>query len=78
MAPKGHFFAQIPQPIHNSSEINDILLGWFMNNIKIYFMMRLFNQLSIYHSCLHFFGLHLSELTIAIRVSLSLMLYKIK
>ncbi|ORX61867.1 hypothetical protein DM01DRAFT_260735 [Hesseltinella vesiculosa] len=80
MAPKGHFFTQIPQPIHNSSEMKAIFdvgstsiqnlpekkikHGW----MAIFFMA--------YHSCLHFLGLHLSELTMAIRVNLSLMVIR--
>jgi hypothetical protein len=33
---------------------------------------KLQKGMAFYHSCLHFFGLHLSALTMAIRVSLSL------
>jgi len=33
IASNGHFFGQIPQPIHNSSEINAIL-SWGVTSIQ--------------------------------------------
>lgn len=66
IASKGHFFTQIPQPIQSGSEMNAILLVEVtsIHNLPI----RTTGQLFL-HSCLHFFGLHFSDETIAIRVS---------
>ncbi|KAI8322379.1 hypothetical protein GQ54DRAFT_317155 [Martensiomyces pterosporus] len=68
MAPNGHFFTHIPQPMHRSSEIPAILeVGHAsMHNLPI-----LLTGQTRLHSCLHFLGLHLSLLTMAIRVFLS-------
>lgn len=61
-------FTQIPQPMHNSSEIEAILLLGVtsMQSLPI----RTTGQ-DFLHSCLHLLGLHLSSLTMAIRVNLS-------
>ncbi|KAI9363954.1 hypothetical protein DFJ73DRAFT_611664, partial [Zopfochytrium polystomum] len=82
-----HFFTQMPQPIQSSSEMKAILDEGSTSMqsfpvIKCEFRLRLkcaaLSSLPILttghpflHSCRHFFGLHLSELTIAIRVSFS-------
>jgi hypothetical protein len=68
MASKGHFLTQIPQPMHSSSEIqaNLLLLDTSMHSFPTFTTGHDF-----LHSCLHFFGLHLSSLTIAIRVNVS-------
>lgn len=66
IASNGHFLTQIPQPMHNSS----LIAARFdsgttsMHNLPI----RTTGQVFL-HSCLHRFGLHLSVLTIAIRVN---------
>ncbi|KAI8365935.1 uncharacterized protein BYT42DRAFT_505494 [Radiomyces spectabilis] len=79
MAPKGHFLAQIPQPIQSSSEMKAILA---VGSTSIQNLPRITSSYIIkkktYHSCLHFLGLHLSAFTMAIRVSASLMVYKKK
>lgn len=68
IASKGHFLEQIPHPIHSSSDIKAILSAGdtSMHNFPI-----LTTGHDFLHSCLHLFGLHLSLLTMAIRVSLS-------
>lgn len=59
---------QIPHPIHSSSEIEAILS---LGATSIHsFPIRTTGQYFL-HSCRHRFGLHLSELTMAIRISLS-------
>ena len=59
---------QIPQPIHRVSEIVDILS---VGDTSIHnFPIRTTGQ-DFLHSWRHRLGLHLSELTMAIRVSLS-------
>ncbi|EGV60290.1 hypothetical protein CANTEDRAFT_110083 [Yamadazyma tenuis ATCC 10573] len=70
MASKGHFFTQIPHPIHKFSEMKAILeVGvTSIHNFPVFTTGHPFR-----HSCLHFFGLHLSEEIIAISVFLSLM-----
>ena len=76
IASNGHFLTQIPQPIHNSSEMNAILEfgSTSIHNFPIHRLFYLLNKLPIrttghdfLHSCLHFLGLHLSVLTIAIK-----------
>lgn len=64
-ASKGHFRTQIPQPIHNSSEIVAILSVGVtsIHNLPI----RTTGQ-DFLHSCRHLLGLHLSSLTMAILV----------
>ena len=58
----------IPHPMHSSSDIHAILLvgATSMHNLPI----RTTGHERL-HSCRHFLGLHLSALTMAIRVSLS-------
>lgn len=59
---------QIPQPMHSSSDSEAILDSGLtsMHSLPI----RTTGQ-DFLHSCLHRFGLHLSSLTMAIRVCLS-------
>lgn len=71
MAPKGHFFTQMPHPIHSRSEMNAILDSG-ATSIQS-FPVRTTGH-DFLHSCRHFLGLHLSLETIAIRVSLSVMM----
>jgi len=54
MASKGHFFGQIPQPIHRRSEMKAILLSGAtsMHSLPVRTTGHDF-----LHSCLHFFGL---------------------
>ena len=68
MASNGHFLTQIPQPIHNSSEIEAILsLGvTSMQSLPI----RTTGQ-DFLHSCRHLLGLHRSLFTMAILVRFS-------
>ena len=63
IASNGHFLTQIPQPIHKVSEINAILDAGVtsIHNFPVFTTGQLF-----LHSCLHFFGLHLSADTMAI------------
>lgn len=68
MAPKGHFLGQIPQPIHRRSDMKAILDSGVTS---IQSLPVLTTGHDFLHSCRHFFGLHLSLLTIAIRVNLS-------
>lgn len=68
IASKGHFLTQIPQPIHNSSEIQ----ASFEDGVtSIHSLPTLTTGQYFLHSCLHFFGLHRSELTTAMRVGVS-------
>ncbi|KAI9593846.1 hypothetical protein BDF19DRAFT_386933, partial [Syncephalis fuscata] len=76
IASNGHFFGQIPQPIQSVSEMKAILASGLTSRHQPYWLhlpIRTTGQLFL-HSCRHFFGLHLSELTSAIRVSFSAML----
>lgn len=68
MASKGHFLTQMPQPMHNSSEMLAILeLGvTSIHNLPI----RTTGQ-DFLHSCRHRLGLHRSLFTMAIRVKVS-------
>lgn len=66
-----HFLTQIPQPIHNSSEMTAFLSVGLTSIQSFPIFTTGHDRL---HSCLHFLGLHLSFETIAIRVSLSLMM----
>ncbi|KAI9336789.1 hypothetical protein BDR26DRAFT_864609 [Obelidium mucronatum] len=75
MASKGHFLTQIPHPIHNSSERNAIF-EFTATSIQSFPILT--TGQPFLHSCLHFFGLHLSALTMAIRVSLSLICCKVR
>ena len=71
MAPKGHFFGQIPHPMQSLSEMKA------MRESEVTSMQSfpvLTTGHDFLHSCRHFLGLHLSLLTIAIRVSLSAMM----
>lgn len=63
MASNGHLFTHIPQPIHNVSEMKQIVETG-VTSIQI-FPVLLMGQVFL-HSYLHFFGLHLSGLMIAI------------
>ena len=82
MASNGHFFTQIPQPIHSSSDMWEILdsavtsihnLPVLLTGLKgkegggQWKRKEITNQDRL-HSWLHFFGLHRSPLTMAIRV----------
>lgn len=63
MASKGHFLGQIPHPIHSRSEMKAILL---LGSTSIQSLPVRTTGQDFLHSCLHFFGLHLSLLTMAI------------
>lgn len=79
-----HFFTQIPQPMHSSSEMNAFLSVGLTSMHSLPILTTGHDRL---HSCLHFFGLHwnsqyslwsdsaptLSSETMATRVSLSAM-----
>ncbi|KAI8870543.1 hypothetical protein GQ42DRAFT_122152 [Ramicandelaber brevisporus] len=67
IASTGHFFGQIPQPMHSTSEMKAILdVGvTSMHSLPMRTTGQLFR-----HSWWQSFGLHLSSLTMAIRVSL--------
>lgn len=69
MALKGHFFTQMPQPIHMLSLMKEILESGVTS---IQNLPDLTTGQDRLHSCLHRRGLHLSALTMAIRVALSL------
>lgn len=58
-------FTQIPQPIHNSSEIEAIFV---LGVTSIHSFPILTTGQDFLHSCRHLFGLHLSVFTIAILV----------
>ncbi|RKP24128.1 hypothetical protein SYNPS1DRAFT_7454, partial [Syncephalis pseudoplumigaleata] len=79
IASNGHFFGQIPHPIHRVSEMKAIFESGVTSIQSLptartpHLPMRTTGQLFL-HSCRHFLGLHLSELTRAIRVSFSDML----
>lgn len=63
MAPKGHFLTQIPQPMHSRSDIKAILES---GATSIHSLPERTTGHDLLHSCLHFLGLHLSLLTMAI------------
>ena len=67
-ASKGHFLTQIPQPMQRSSEMYAIFEEPLtsMHSLPIFTTGHAF-----LHSCLHFFGRHLSAATMAMRSSLS-------
>ncbi|ODV80344.1 uncharacterized protein CANTADRAFT_40353, partial [Suhomyces tanzawaensis NRRL Y-17324] len=65
MASKGHFFTQIPQPIHKVSEIKAI---FEVGVTSIHNFPVLTTGQLLRHSCLHFLGLHLSVEIMAILV----------
>lgn len=74
MATNGHLLTHIPQPIHNNSEIKQIFdVGpTSIHNFPVLLTGHIFA-----HSYLHFLGLHLSGLMIAIlnlSVSISILL----
>ena len=58
----------IPHPMHSSSDIHAILLVGATSMHSLPILTTGHDRL---HSCRHFLGLHLSALTMAIRVSLS-------
>merc|ERR1719473_895599 len=64
MASKGHFLTQMPQPMQRGSDIQQILESLLASTQS--FPVRTTGQ-NFLHSCLHFFGLQRSELTMAIR-----------
>lgn len=68
MASNGHFFTQMPQPMHNSSDMN---ANFEFGDTSIHSLPRRTTGHDLLHSCLHFLGLHLSSLIRAILVSLS-------
>ncbi len=68
MASYGHFLTQIPQPMHKTSEILETFD--FASTSMHSLPMRTSGQERL-HSWRHFEGLHLSSLTIAMRVSSS-------
>lgn len=61
-------FTHIPHPMHSSSDIHAILLVGATSMQSLPIRTTGHDRL---HSCLHFFGLHLSAFTMAIRVNLS-------
>jgi len=63
MASKGHFLGQIPHPIQRRSLMKAILLA---GSTSIHSLPVLTTGHAFLHSWRHFFGLHLSELTMAI------------
>lgn len=63
IAEKGHFRTQIPHPMHRVSEMNAIFDS---GATSIQSLPVLTTGQDFLHSCLHFFGLHLSVSTIAI------------
>eukprot|EP01147_Barroeca_monosierra_P001915 gene1914-gene3940 len=64
MAPNGHFFTQIPHPIHKTSDILALSVG--ATSIQS-FPIRTTGHDRL-HSCRHRFGLHLSLFMMATRV----------
>jgi len=68
IAPKGHFLGQIPHPIHRLSDMKAIFDSGVTSMQSR--PLRTTGQ-DFLHSCLHFFGLHLSVEMIAIRVNRS-------
>lgn len=71
IAPKGHFFTQIPHPTQSTYEISQIAeVG--MTSIHIFYVL-LTGQLFL-HSCLQRLGLHFSGFMIAILCLSSIML----
>ncbi|OUS46389.1 hypothetical protein BE221DRAFT_75014 [Ostreococcus tauri] len=67
-ASNGHFFTQIPHPMHSSSERNAILSFGETSMQSLPTFTTGHDRL---HSCLHFLGRHFSALTMAILSSLS-------
>ena len=69
IASNGHFFTQIPHPMHNNSSMFAILLFSVtsMQCFPIFTTGHCF-----LHSCLHFFGRHRSASTMAMRSNRSL------
>jgi len=63
MAPNGHFLTQIPHPMHSRSDMKAILDSGVTSMQSL--PVRTTGH-DFLHSCLHFFGLHLSLLTMAI------------
>ena len=68
IASKGHFFTQIPQPMQSSSDMN---ANFEFGVTSMHSFPNRTTGHDLLHSCLHFFGLHLSSLIRAILVSLS-------
>lgn len=63
MASKGHLFTHKPQPIHSVSEIKQMTE---VGSTSMQTLPALLTGQLFLHSCLHFLGLHLSGLIIAI------------
>jgi hypothetical protein len=63
IASKGHLLTHIPQPIQRVSEMKQIVE---VGLTSMHIFPVLFTGQVFLHSCLHFFGLHLSGLIIAI------------
>ncbi|ORX67324.1 hypothetical protein DL89DRAFT_214468, partial [Linderina pennispora] len=59
-----HFLTHIPQPMHSSSEMTEILDEGQTSMHSLPILLTGHTRL---HSCRHFLGRHLSALTIAIR-----------
>ena len=59
---KGHFFTQIPQPMHRISEMKASLS---VRSTSMQTLPILTTGQPFLHSCAHFFGLHFSWLTMA-------------
>jgi hypothetical protein len=68
MASNGHFFTQIPHPMHSSSEMNAIFVAGVTSTQSLPILLT---GQYVLHSCLHFLGLHRSSLTTAIRWGVS-------
>lgn len=63
IASNGHLFTHIPQPIHNVSEMKQIVE---VGNTSMHIFPVLLIGHVFLHSYLHFLGLHLSGLIMAI------------
>jgi hypothetical protein len=63
IASKGHLLTHIPQPMHNVSEMKQITE---VGKTSMQILPVLLTGQVFLHSCLHFLGLHLSGLMIAI------------
>jgi hypothetical protein len=63
MASKGHLFTHSPQPMQSVSEMKQI---FEVGNTSMQTLPVVLTGHDFLHSCLHFLGLHLSGLMIAI------------
>ena len=66
MAPKGHFLTQMPHPMHRSSEM---YATFEVPDTSMHILPTFTTGHVFLHSCLHFFGLHRSAETMAMRES---------